>query len=70
MPPHGLGCCTQGAAQIVDQGVRSGILSGDQTGGFDNRRIARNRSFDHVGEHPDNFGVECKVADLCQGLCK
>jgi len=68
MPAQRLSDCTQRTAQIVEHAIRLGELCSEHTEVFDNGRITRHRTFDHVREHPHHVFVKGEVRHLGQGL--
>ncbi len=67
--PHCQGRGTQGATQIINVAVASGVASGEQARHSDNRGIAWNRALDHIGKYADHRAIEGKLPGLVKGAC-
>ncbi|MNO25040.1 hypothetical protein D3C76_148720 [compost metagenome] len=68
MPAQRLGDGTERAAQVVQHAVRLGEPGGEHAKVFDDGRVARHRTLDHVRENPHHVFVEGEVGHLGQWL--
>ena len=64
MPAQGLGHRAEGAAQVIQHAVRLGELGGEHAEVFDDGRVARHRTLDHVRKHAHHVFVKGEVGDL------